>query len=418
MSADECMAWDASETPVCPSDIFLPGMRAPCFYSDGQEVEEEDGKEGDGNDGFRQSRSVACLPSFFIPGFAKAGTSALAWILGSHPQVRKTSPKEIHYWDFIARKGSNVSSLDAYAAKFRRDVAGLGIDGVTFDATPGLVRLGLGARLRAAMPRATQTVVAVREPTRWLLSCLRFHCKDVSPSGVDVPYEFHAWVGHALRAKLHAARHNTTASAVLADARAQGRAAQGFWCPAADTPLLLDRTFVLHSGELSTSVASPVDVEGEGGENELDKGTTRQKGLSSPRLRRRVRVTCPWVDQLSTWISAFPLGSHTHVVFAEALAADPRSTMDAVVAFLGLEPHAWDDSVLYARVNDAQHRGPRAVAPTDDKSDAPRPPRPMQQTFVRLWPFHSVCARHLAELLHLSPDDFPLEWRYLLGRSA
>jgi len=464
-----CMVWDASPSPVCPGDVFLPDMRAPCFYSswrdqggqgeDKVEVEDEDQDDKDrdrewgrdahrvgaprGEDSPERRRALACLPSVLIAGFAKAGTSALAWILASHPQVRKASPKEIHYWDLVvARKEPRhdaASSIDAYAAHFHRDVPHLGADGITFDATPGLVRLGLGARIHAAMPRPTQTLVAVREPTRWLLSCLRFHCKDVD---VDVPRAFHAWVGHAIRAKLHAARHATSAAAVLADARAQGRASQGVWCPAADTPLMLDRTFVLHPaasapGGVDANAGTSDGEAGGGGGRGGGGGGAPAAGSAAPstRAQRRVRVTCPWVDHLAAWVAAFPLGTSTLVVFGEALASDPRTTMDAVAAFLRLNPHAWDDRVLHAHVNTAAARGPTAIAPDDDDKDqdqghgdgdgsaadgaTARPlVQPMPQTFTRLWPFHSVCARHLAALTDTPVDQFPDEWKYLFGRSA
>ena len=142
---------------------------------------------------------------------------------------------------------------------------------------------------------------------------------------------------------------------------------------------------------------------------------------SSTRAQRRVRVTCPWVDRLEDWVSAFPLETSSLVVFGESLASDPRVTMDAVAAFLHLDPYDWDDRILHAHVNTAAARGPSALATEDGNDDAvathASTPQPMQQTFVRLWPFHSVCARRLAALTSMSVDGFPDEWRYLFGRS-
>jgi N-acetylgalactosamine 4-sulfate 6-O-sulfotransferase len=46
----------------------------------------------------RQTRSLSCLPSFFLMGYPKCGTTELYNILSLHPQFAKPVRKEPHWW--------------------------------------------------------------------------------------------------------------------------------------------------------------------------------------------------------------------------------------------------------------------------------------------------------------------------------
>ncbi len=54
------------------------------------------------------------LPTFIVAGAQKGGTTTLHNMLGEHPQIHVSRPKELHYFDRHYRKGT-----DWYAAAFR-----------------------------------------------------------------------------------------------------------------------------------------------------------------------------------------------------------------------------------------------------------------------------------------------------------
>ncbi|XP_022104259.1 carbohydrate sulfotransferase 15-like [Acanthaster planci] len=76
---------------------FLPGIKSPCWLDVGTE-------------------ELKCLPSFFLAGFPKCGTSDVYSKLYQHPGIVRTLKKEPHWW---TRQRFNGSSLVEYAGNFQ-----------------------------------------------------------------------------------------------------------------------------------------------------------------------------------------------------------------------------------------------------------------------------------------------------------
>ena len=57
------------------------------------------------------------LPTFVIVGAQKSGTTTLHDLLGQHPQIWVSEPKELHFFDKHQGRG-----VEWYADQFRPDV--------------------------------------------------------------------------------------------------------------------------------------------------------------------------------------------------------------------------------------------------------------------------------------------------------
>ncbi|MGH2698454.1 MAG: sulfotransferase family protein [Actinomycetota bacterium] len=95
------------------------------------------------------------LPSFFIAGAMRSGTTSLTRYLDAHPEVFVSRPKEIHYFDVNYPKG-----IDWYRGHFST-VAGEHAIG---DATPSYMYLGDAVvRMAQAVPEA-RIIALLRNP--------------------------------------------------------------------------------------------------------------------------------------------------------------------------------------------------------------------------------------------------------------
>ena len=55
------------------------------------------------------NRHLYCLPAFFLPGFAKCGTTTMYEMLVQHPLVAKTTCKEPQFWtQFVDKRGTDL----------------------------------------------------------------------------------------------------------------------------------------------------------------------------------------------------------------------------------------------------------------------------------------------------------------------
>ena len=73
--------------------------------------------------GYTYMRSSQLLPSLFLVGAPKSGTSALAKYLGDHPEIFVSKPKEPRYWSYDLKKNKNelfVESYDDYLKIYSR----------------------------------------------------------------------------------------------------------------------------------------------------------------------------------------------------------------------------------------------------------------------------------------------------------
>jgi hypothetical protein len=114
------------------------------------------------------------LPTFFVLGAPKCGTTALAQTLGAHPEVFLSRPKEPHFFDAHYDIG-----LEAYAA---RHFAGAAPDAVLGEATPSYLAVPYVAeRIRRDIP-AARLIVILRDPIQrawsswWML-----HARGMEP---------------------------------------------------------------------------------------------------------------------------------------------------------------------------------------------------------------------------------------------
>ena len=101
------------------------------------------------------SRPNLMLPTFLIPGVAKAGSSTLYECFASHPQILMSEGKEPAFFDVHWDEG-----LEYYAQFFRRydDEQAIG------EATPGyLVDPRAPRRIKSLLPDV-KFVIALREP--------------------------------------------------------------------------------------------------------------------------------------------------------------------------------------------------------------------------------------------------------------
>lgn len=95
------------------------------------------------------------LPTFVIPGAQKSGTTTLHDLLGQHPDIWVSEPKELHYFDQQRERG-----LDWYAAQF---TPGPGAR-AWGESTPFYLYNDRARTLMATSLPETKFVVILREP--------------------------------------------------------------------------------------------------------------------------------------------------------------------------------------------------------------------------------------------------------------
>ena len=200
-----CVAHTGMERgQVCEQDL-LPGMRAPCYRL----------SQASGG-------TERCLPTLFIAGIAKAGTSALYDMLVQHDQVfGNLLRKEIHYWDSWAsgapaggrveqmKWGAGIRDYDQNFPSAQQ----LGRAGLSIEATPTVWHswvaepdephalhepqpndATLPSRLVHHMPWL-KTIILLRSPLRWLSSCWAFFYNgDRTQRATATAGNFHTWL--------------------------------------------------------------------------------------------------------------------------------------------------------------------------------------------------------------------------------
>ena len=114
------------------------------------------------------------LPTFFIIGSPKCGTTALAQLLAAHPDVYLSQPKEPHFFDAHHDKG-----LPAYVQEHFSGWSGTGAAG---EATPSYLAVPyVPERIHSAIPHA-RLIVILRHPVqRAYSSWWMFHARGMEP---------------------------------------------------------------------------------------------------------------------------------------------------------------------------------------------------------------------------------------------
>lgn len=129
------------------------------------------------------------LPTFLVIGAAKCGTTSIADVLGDHPEVFMTSPKEPHYFSRLTRLRELrpwYSSLFEGAASFR--AAG---EASTSYSHPHRIEF-VAPRIRDTVPDC-RLVYMVRHPIRRLESDWKMRLReDRVPESVSDAADHHA----------------------------------------------------------------------------------------------------------------------------------------------------------------------------------------------------------------------------------
>jgi Sulfotransferase domain len=111
------------------------------------------------------------LPTFFIIGAAKAGTTSLHYYLEQHPEVQMASNKEPNYFSGPANGVpyplGRIETLGEYESLFDASVAVRGEASVSYANAPR--REGVPERIREAVPEA-RFVYVVRDPVKRAVS--------------------------------------------------------------------------------------------------------------------------------------------------------------------------------------------------------------------------------------------------------
>jgi hypothetical protein len=111
------------------------------------------------------------LPTFFVVGAPKAGTTSLHTYLDAHPQIQMSAVKEPRFFagpdNGIAYPADHVAALDDYEALFDPAFAVRGESSTDYATHPR--RTGVPARIKAAVPGA-RFVYMVRDPVQRTLS--------------------------------------------------------------------------------------------------------------------------------------------------------------------------------------------------------------------------------------------------------
>ena len=106
------------------------------------------------------------LPTFFIIGAAKAGTTSLHYYLDLHPEIQMSAVKETHFFAGPPKDGhpyelGRVESLEAYEALFDPAVQVRGEASPSYANDP--IRAGVPGRIKQLVPEA-KMIYLVRDP--------------------------------------------------------------------------------------------------------------------------------------------------------------------------------------------------------------------------------------------------------------
>ena len=114
------------------------------------------------------------LPTFFVVGSPKCGTTALAQMLAAHPDVFLSEPKEPHFFD-----AHHDNGLQPYMEQHFAGWSGAGVAG---EATPSYLAVPyVPARIRSAIPGA-RLIAILRNPVqRAYSSWWMFHARGMEP---------------------------------------------------------------------------------------------------------------------------------------------------------------------------------------------------------------------------------------------
>jgi hypothetical protein len=117
---------------------------------------------------------VKALPTFFIIGAAKAGTTSLHYYLDQHPQIQMSAVKEPHFFagpeNGIPFPPERIESLDEYERLFDPAFEARGEASPSYTNAPR--RQGVPERIRARVPEA-KLVYLVRDPVERTVSHYR-----------------------------------------------------------------------------------------------------------------------------------------------------------------------------------------------------------------------------------------------------
>lgn len=119
-------------------------------------------------------RREGALPTFFVIGAARAGTTSLHYYLSQHPQIQMSATKEPHFFAGPAGEfgygAPRVDRLDDYRALFDPRVPVRGEASPSYAAYPR--RVGVPARIKELVPDA-RLIYLVRDPIERTVSHYR-----------------------------------------------------------------------------------------------------------------------------------------------------------------------------------------------------------------------------------------------------
>lgn len=126
-------------------------------------------------------RAGGALPTFVVIGAMKCGTTALHRMLGAHPQIAVSHPKELNFFFGDPDRthtgwctGNAHRGLEWYRSHFPPDAVAAG------ESSPGYTspdHADVAARMAAVLPHA-QLIYCVRDPIQRALSQYRHHRRD------------------------------------------------------------------------------------------------------------------------------------------------------------------------------------------------------------------------------------------------
>lgn len=112
-----------------------------------------------------KTEKAGALPTFFVIGAARAGTTSLHYYLSLHPQIQMSAIKEPHFFagppGAIPYAGKRVEDLTEYRRLFDPRVPVRGEASPSYTAHPR--RLGVAARIKELVPDA-RLIYLVRDP--------------------------------------------------------------------------------------------------------------------------------------------------------------------------------------------------------------------------------------------------------------
>ena len=122
-------------------------------------------------DSMGQLMRAGALPTFFIIGAAKAGTTSMHYYLGLHPQIQMSSVKEPGYFagpeNGRPYPSGRISTLSDYEALFDPSFAVRGEASPNYTFAP--VRSGVPSRIKQLVPEA-KLIYLVRDPVARTIS--------------------------------------------------------------------------------------------------------------------------------------------------------------------------------------------------------------------------------------------------------